>query len=103
MKLNNNAVRINKKAAKLAKQSAPQLDLKGDDFIHAIPEDLKIELIIHWRNKSGMQFEPEVISPVHAFAKQDGKLKVINRNLPDVSYTFDLKEVRRVYIMPVEL
>lgn len=96
-------VRLNKKAAKIARQSAPQLDLKGDDFMHVIPDDLNIELIIHWRNKSGMQFQPETINPVHAFAKQDGKLKIINRNMMDTSYVFDLKEVMRVYIMPVEL
>lgn len=97
------AQKLNKKALKVAKQSAPQLDIKGDDFMHVIPDDLNIELIIHWKASKGQQFQPESINPVHAFAKQDGKLKVINRHLMDTSYTFDLKEVSKVFIMPVEL
>lgn len=92
--------KLNKKALKIAKQSAPKVNLKGEDFIHKVPEEINLELIIHWKGKG---FEPEVISPVYAFAKQDGKFKVINRNLLDTSYVFDLKEVLKVYIMPLEV
>lgn len=82
------------------KLQAPQLDLKRGDFIHHVPESDKIELIIHWK---GQGYEPEVINPVHAFAIQDGKLKVINRNLLDTSYTFKIKEISKVFIMPMEI
>ena len=91
-----------KQAAKIAKQSMPQLDLKREDFIHTVDADKNFELIIHWRNTKGMQFEPETIGPVHAFAIQDGKLKVINRNLMDTAYTFTIKEIKSVFIMPIE-
>lgn len=76
----------------------PTLNLKGDDFIHAVPEDMNMELIIHWK---GQGFQPEHINPVKAFSKQDGKLKIINRNLPDTCYTFNLKEIKRVYLLPM--
>lgn len=77
----------------------PQLDLKRADFIHAVPENENIEIIVHWKLKN---CQPEFINPVKAFSKQDGQLKVINRNLPDTCYTFDLKQVRRVFIIPAE-
>lgn len=85
----------------LKKLSKPQpLDLKGDDFQRLIPEDMKFELIVHFKGKG---YYPEVINPVHAFAKQDGKLKVINRNLLDTCYTFDLSEVQKVFLFPMEI
>lgn len=89
-----------KTAAKRVKQSVPQIDLKGDDFIHAVPEDQNIEIIIHWK---GQGYQPEFINPVKAFSKQDGKLKIINRNLPDTCYTFDIKEVKNAYLMLMEV
>lgn len=82
------------------KQLLPTLNLKGDDFIHEVPAEMKMEVIIHWK---GQNFQPEHINPVKAFAKQDGKFKVINRNLPDTCYTFDLKEIKRVFLMPMEI
>lgn len=80
------------------KSAAPTLKLTGDDYIHHVPEDQNLELIIHWK---GNGYQPEFINPILAFAKQDGKLKVINRNLPDTSYVFNLKEIKRVFIMPM--
>lgn len=79
--------------------SVPTINLKGDDFIHAIPEDQHMEIIVHWK---GQGYKPEFINPVLAFGKQDGKLKIINRNLPDSCYTFDIKEISKAYIMPME-
>lgn len=85
----------------MAKKSlVPTLNLKGDDFIHAVPDDHNMELIIHWK---GQGYQPEFINPVKAFSKQDGKLKIINRNLPDTCYTFDIKEVSKVYLMPMDI
>jgi hypothetical protein len=80
-------------------QVTPQLDLKRDDFMHAVPEDQKMEIIIHW--KGGNKYKPDFINPVAAFAKHDGQLKVINRNLPDYVYAYDLKEIKAVYILPM--
>lgn len=81
-------------------QSAlPTINLKGDDFIHTVPEHLKLEVIIHWK---GQGYDPEHINPVHAFAVQDGKFKVINRNLLDTCYTFEIKEIKRVYLLPMD-
>lgn len=83
----------------MAKKSlVPTLKLKGDDYIHAVPDEHNIELIIHWK---GQGFTPEYINPVKAFAKQDGKLKIINRNLHDTCYTFDVKEIKCVYVIPM--
>ena len=87
-----------KTVSKLGKQSVPQIDLKGDDFIHAVPEEHNMEIIIHWK---GQGYKPEFINPVKAFSKQGGKLKIINRNLPDTCYTFDVKEVQRAFIVPM--
>lgn len=84
--------------SKKNKSAIPTINLKGDDFIHAVPEDMKMEVIIHWK---GQGYHPEHINPVKAFAKQDGKFKVINRNLPDTCYTFDIKEVKCVYLLPM--
>lgn len=85
----------------MAKKSVvPTINLKGGDFIHEVPTDLNMEIIIHWK---GQGFQPEFINPVKAFSKQDGKLKIINRNLPDTCYTFDIKEVSKVYLMPMEI
>lgn len=83
--------------------TTPQLDLKQDDFMHAVNEDQELEIIIHWRREGGKVFEPEIINPVKAFAKQDGQFKVINRNLPDYCYVYDLKQIKSVYIMPMEI
>ncbi|MNC27514.1 hypothetical protein D3C75_756860 [compost metagenome] len=88
--------------SKKNKASAPTINLKGGDFIHTVPEHLNLEVIIHWKGQvRGKSYTPEHINPVHAFAVQDGKFKVINRNLLDTSYTFDLKEVSKVYLMPM--
>jgi len=83
--------------------TTPQLDLKQDDFMHSVNEDQDLEIIIHWRREGGKVFEPEIINPVKAFAKQDGQFKVINRNLPDYCYVYDLKQIKAVYIMPMEI
>lgn len=82
----------------------PTINLKGDDFIHEVPADMKMEIIVHFKGQvKGQGFEPEVINPVKAFAKQGGKFKVINRNLPDTCYTFNLKEIKRVFLIPLEI
>ena len=40
----------------MAKKSVvPTINLKGDDFIHAVPDDMHMELIIHWK---GQGFQP---------------------------------------------
>jgi hypothetical protein len=85
--------------SKKNKSPVPTLNLKGDDFIHSVPDEIRLELIIHWK---GQGYQPEHINPVKAFAKQDGKLKIINRNLPDVCYTFDIKEIKNVFVMPMD-
>lgn len=82
----------------------PTINLKGDDFIHEVPTDMKMEIIVHFKGQvKGQGFEPEVINPVKAFAKQGGQFKVINRNLPDTCYTFNLKEIKRVFLLPLEI
>lgn len=87
---------------KLADKSLPQIDLKQEGA-HTVPDDQKIEIIVHWKAHKGQQFQPEVINPVHAFAVVDGKLKIINRNLLDSSYVFNLDEVKAAFIMPMEV
>lgn len=84
--------------SKKNRSPVPTLNLKGDDFIHAVPDDMSMEVIIHWK---GQGYQPEHINPVKAFAKQDGKFKVINRNLPDTCYTFNIKEIKNVYFLPM--
>lgn len=80
----------------------PQLDLKREDFMHAVDENHKLEIIIHYKRKGGVVYEPEIINPVAAFAKKDGEFKVINRNAPDLVYTYQLKQIRAVFIVPME-
>lgn len=87
---------------KIVDKSLPQIDLKQEGA-HFVPEDQKIEIIVHWKASKGQQFEPEVINPVHAFAVKDGKLKIINRNLLDSSYVFNIDEVKAAFIMPMEV
>jgi hypothetical protein len=88
--------------SKKNKSFIPTINLKGDDFIHAVPEEMDMEVIIHWKGQvKGQSYQPEHINPVKAFSKQDGKFKVINRNLPDTCYTFDIKEVKCVYLLPM--
>lgn len=90
-----------KLSTKLKKKAKPpQINLKQDDFVHVFPEDKKFEVIIHWKGKG---FEPEVINPVHAVAKGDGKFMVINRNLMDTKYSFPMEDVLKVYLMPMEI
>jgi len=86
--------------SKKNKLAAPTINLKGEDFIHTVPEHQKLEVIIHWKGRA-KGYKPEHINPVHAFAVQNGKFKVINRNLLDTCYTFDLKEVSKVYLVPM--
>lgn len=88
--------------SKKNKSPVPTINLKGDDFIHAVPEDQNLEVIIHWKGQhKGQSYQPEYINPVHAFAVQDGKFKVINRNLLDTSYVFNIKEIKCVYLLPM--
>lgn len=82
------------------KSAIPTINLKGDDFIHQVPDGSKFEIIVHWK---GQGYEPESINPVKAFSLQDGKLKIINRNLPDTCYTFSVKEIKRAYLIPMEM
>lgn len=90
--------------SKKNKSPVPTINLKGDDFIHTVPEDKNLEVIIHWKGQQkGQSYQPEYINPVHAFAKQDGKFKVINRNLRDTCYTFDIKEIKCVYLLPMDI
>lgn len=85
--------------SKKNKPVAPTINLKGDDFIHEVPAEMRMEVIIHWK---GQGYQPEFINPVHAFAVQDGKFKVINRNLLDTTYTFNIKELKCVYLLPMD-
>lgn len=85
--------------SKKNKSVVPTINLKGDDFIHEVPAEMRMEVIIHWK---GQGYTPEHINPVHAFSVQDGKFKVINRNLLDTSYTFTIKEIKCVYLLPMD-
>jgi hypothetical protein len=81
-----------------AKSQVPSINLKGEDFIHTVPADMNLEVIIHWK---GQGYQPEYINPVHAFCVQQGEFKVINRNLMDTAYVFDIKEIKAVYLLPM--
>lgn len=88
--------------SKKNKPVAPTINLKSEDFIHTVPEHLNLEVIIHWKGQQkGQSYQPEHINPVHAFSVQDGKFKVINRNLLDTCYTFNIKEIKCVYLLPM--
>lgn len=92
--------KLDRFAARKVKSKAPQLNLKQDDFLHIVPDDKKIEVIVHFKGK-GQQ--PEVMNPVHAFAKAGDKFKVINRTYQECAYTFYISEIKAVYIMPLEV
>ena len=81
---------------KIGKSRLPELDLKQADFAHIVPDDQDICLTIVWKEKNT---ENEQIGPVKMFGITDGKLKIVNKALPDVAYTFYVKEVRRVIVL----
>jgi hypothetical protein len=76
------------------------IDLKQEDFIREIPENVKLELVVHF--KGGNKYRPEYINPLKTLVKSKGKLKAVNRNNPDIAYTFDLKEVAKAFLIPME-
>lgn len=92
--------KLDRFAARKLKQSAPRIDLKRDDFLEMIPEDVKVEIIVHFKAKGE---EPQVFNPVHAFAKQGDKFKIMNRTYQECAYTFYISEVKAAYIMPMEI
>jgi hypothetical protein len=85
---------------RFSKSGLPELDLKGPDFAKSVPEGQKLELTIVWK---GQGYKNETLGPVHAFAKLDGKFKVINRALQDMVYVFDVKEIKTVILLPIDI
>lgn len=78
------------------KSKLPELDLKQADFGHQVPDDQEIYLTVIWKDKLAAN---EQIGPVKIFGIKDGKLKIVNRALPDVAYTFYVKELRKVIVL----
>lgn len=91
-------MRKNKKG--FSKSGLPELDLKGPDFAKSVPEDQKLELTIVWK---GQGYKNETFGPVHAFAKLNGQFKIINRTLQDTVYTLNLKEIKAVILLPIDI
>lgn len=83
-----------------SKNAIPTINLKGGNFYHEVPGETNLEIIIHWKGKG---YTPEAINPVKSFAIRDGELHITNRNLPDHFYSFNLKEVKQAYILPMEM
>lgn len=80
----------------LAKAGIPQLDLRVSDYLHEVPENLKLEMVVEWKQRDT---EIETIGPLKAFAIEDGELKVVNR-LVDIVYRFPIKQIKRAYMLP---
>lgn len=85
---------------KVTDYGLPQIDLKRGDFVHVVPDEHKIELCITWKVKDA---ERDFINPVRAFSiEENGKyFKVVNRNHHTV-YSYPIKELRSVIIIPME-
>lgn len=75
--------------------AVPQLDLKGDDFIHEIPDHIDMELYVEWRDKNAVR---DSITNVRLIQKEGKELRIVNRN-SNSRYIYNLKEVRKVYII----
>lgn len=85
---------------KKVKDTIPSINLKGGDFIHVVPDEQKMEIIIHWKGKGG---ESEWINPIHSFEVAGDKLKITNRNLLNVAYVYNIKELKRAYLVPADI
>lgn len=76
--------------------TVPQLNLKGKDFSHIVPEDIDIDLFIEWRDGN---LDREWLSKVLGFQKKDGQFMVISKNNRNYRYIYNLKEIRRVFVV----
>lgn len=75
--------------------AVPQLNLKGDDFIHEIPDHIDMEAFIEWRDKNANR---DSITDVRLIQKEGKELRIVNRN-SNSRYIYNLKDVRKVYII----
>ena len=73
----------------------PQLQIKGQDFSHIVPEDYSLTLFIEFKKKGTMRDE---ISQVRAFQKEGKEFRVVNRHT-NYKYIYDLGEVKKVYVL----
>lgn len=81
---------------KKIKDAVPQLDLKGEDFKHEVPEKYSLTLFIQWRDS---KLEREELSRVCFFEKEGKEFRVVNKNNPTLRYCYNLDEVRKVFIL----
>lgn len=75
--------------------SIPQLDIKGEDFSHSVPDQYSLELTIEWKN---VNLPRDFVSNVCFFEKEGKELRIVNRN-SNSRYIYDLREVKRVYVL----
>lgn len=87
-----------KQNAALAKAGIPVLNLKVPDYVHQVPDEQKLDMIVEWKLGNT---ETETIGPIKAFAIEDGELKVVNRNINTV-WRFPIKEIKRAYMLPCQ-
>lgn len=75
--------------------SIPQLDIKGKDFSHSVPDQYSLHLFIEWKN---VNLKRDEVSNVCFFEKEGKELRIVNRN-SNSCYIYDLKEVKRVHVL----
>lgn len=73
----------------------PQLNIKGQDFSHIVPEDYSLTLFIEFK-KGGVPRDE--IQGVRAFEKEGKEFRVVNKHT-NYKYIYNLKEVKKVYVL----
>lgn len=76
----------------------PVLDLKKKFFIHEVPAHLNLEMVIQWKQFGS---ETDTVMNIKAFAIEDKKLKVVNRDC-DTMFVYPVNKLKRVFLMPIE-
>ena len=85
-----------KKKKKDSLESIPQLNLKGEDYGHIVPEHINIDMFLEFKDRSKARDE---ISNVKAFEKKDGELLIVNRINDKIRYRYNLKELKKVFLV----
>ena len=74
----------------------PQLNLKGEDYGHIVPEHITITLFIEFK-KGGLVRDE--VSNVAYFEKRGDNFTVINSHNKNYRYIYSLKELKKVFVI----
>lgn len=73
----------------------PQLNLKMGNFFHEVPDHVKFELVIEYKQAGVPR---DYINPLESVAVQDGFLLVTNR-ISEYRYRYEIKKLKGAYLI----